>query len=216
MSGPSAPQQANGASGRPVRAPPVVSLAARAAAGPDSLTKGHGSGARAVTALGGVTVAFAAAAQASAWPIWLLIGLIVAFAAVALLNTALMTTAGRHVELTLVRLIGGTRQQAWRIIAWEALITTLVGLAVGAVIARIAVQTPLGQPRWHIAIPPMLPAQSWPPPACSAWPVPSPRRPRPACPASGRVRPWPVKPYTSSGEAHDQEHDQDLPGRGDG
>jgi len=95
MSGPSAPQQANGASGRPVRAPPVVSLAARAAAGPDSLTKGHGSGARAVTALGGVTVAFAAAAQASAWPIGLLIGLTAAFAAVALLNTALMTTAGR-------------------------------------------------------------------------------------------------------------------------
>ena len=95
MSGPSAPQQANGASGRPVRAPPVVSLAARAAAGPDSLTKGHGSGARAVTALGGVTVAFAAAAQASAWPIGLLIGLTAAFAAVALLNTALMTTAVR-------------------------------------------------------------------------------------------------------------------------
>jgi len=128
MSGLSAPQQANGAGGRPLRAPPVVSLAVRAAVGLDSLTKGYGSGARAVTALGGVTVAFGAAAQASAWPIWLLIGLIVAFAAVALLNTALMTTAGRHVELTLARLIGGTRQQAWRIIAWEALITTLVGL----------------------------------------------------------------------------------------
>ena len=95
MSGLSAPQQANGAGGRPLRAPPVVSLAVRAAVGLDSLTKGYGSGARAVTALGGVTVAFGAAAQASAWPIWLLIGLIVAFAAVALLNTALMTTAGR-------------------------------------------------------------------------------------------------------------------------
>ena len=197
MSGLNAPRQANGASGRPLRAPPVVSLAVRAAVGLDSMTKAYGSGARAVTAPGGVTVAFGTAAQASPWPIGLLIGLIVAFAAVALLNTALMTTAGRHVELTLVRLIGGTRQQAWRIIAWEALITTLVGLAVGAVIARIAVQTPLGQPRWHIAIPPMLPAQSWPPPACSAWPVPWPRRPRPARPASGRVRPRRVKPYTS-------------------
>src|SRR6516225_2960176 len=84
MSGLSAPQQANGAGGRPLRAPPVVSLAVRAAVGLDSLTKGYGSGARAVTALGGATVAFGAAAQASAWPIWLLIGLIVAFAAVAL------------------------------------------------------------------------------------------------------------------------------------
>ena len=156
MSGLSAPQQANGAGGRPLRAPSVVSLAVRATVGLDSVTKGYGSGARAVTALDGVTVAFGAAAQASMWPIWLLVGLIVAFAAVAMLNTALMATAGRHVDLTLARLIGGTRQQAWRIIAWEALITTLVGLAVGAVIARIAVQTPLGQPRWHIAIPPML------------------------------------------------------------
>jgi hypothetical protein len=86
--------------------------------------KVDGSGARAVTAPGGVTVAFGAAAQASAWPIWLLISLIVAFAAMALLDTALMATAGRHVELTLVRLIGGTRQHAWRIIAWEALITS--------------------------------------------------------------------------------------------
>ena len=76
MSGPGTPQQANGASGRPLRAPPVVSLAVRAAVGLDSLTKGYGSGARAVTALGGATVAFGAAAQASAWPIWLLVGLI--------------------------------------------------------------------------------------------------------------------------------------------
>ena len=156
MSGLSAPQQANGAGGRPLRAPPVVSLAVRAAVGLDSLTKGYGSGARAVTALGGVTVAFGAAAQASAWPIGLLIGLIVAFAAVVIRAVLSRATAGRHVDLTLARLIGGTRQQAWRIIAWEALITTLVGLAVGAVIARIAVQTPPGQPGWHIAIPPML------------------------------------------------------------
>ena len=156
MSGPGAPQQVNGAGGRPLRASRVVSLAVRAAVGLDSVTKGYGSGARAVTALDGVTVAFGAAALASMWPIWLLVGLIVAFAAVAMLNTALMATAGRHVDLTLARLIGGTRQQAWRIIAWEALITTLVGLAVGAVIARIAGQTPPGQPGWHIAIPPML------------------------------------------------------------
>ena len=153
MSGPGAPQQVNGAGGRPVRASRVVSLAVRAAVGLDSVTKGYGSGARAVTALDGVTVAFGAAAQASMWPIWLLVGLIVAFAAVAMLNTALMATAGRHVDLTLARLIGGTRQQAWRIIAWEALISTLVGLAV---IARIAGQTPPGQPGWHIAITPML------------------------------------------------------------
>ena len=99
-----------------------------------------------------------AAAQASQWPVWLLIGLITAFAALALLNTALMATAGRQPELALVRLIGATRRQARRIIAWEALVTTLAGLAVGAFVARTAVQAPPGQPGWHIAVPGLLSA----------------------------------------------------------
>jgi len=98
------------------------------------------------------------AAQASTWPIWLLIGLLAAFAALALLNTALMATAGRQPELSLIRLIGATRRQARRMIAWEALVTTLAGLAAGAIIARIAVQAPPGQPGWSIAVPPVLSA----------------------------------------------------------
>ena len=64
-----------------------------------------------------------------------------------------MGTAGRQPELALVRLIGATRRQARRMIAWEALVTTLAGLAVGALIARLAVRTPPGEPGWHIAIP---------------------------------------------------------------
>jgi hypothetical protein len=38
-------------------------------------------------------------------------------------------------------------------IACEALVTTLTGLAVGALIARAAVQVPRGQPGWHISVP---------------------------------------------------------------
>ena len=41
-------------------------------------------------------------------------------------------------------------------IAWEALVTTLAGLAAGALIARIAVQTPRGQPGWYITLPAVL------------------------------------------------------------
>lgn len=63
-----------------------------------------------------------AATQASQSPAWL-IGLVIAFAALALLNTALMATAGRRAKLSLVRLIGATRRQARRMIAWEALST---------------------------------------------------------------------------------------------
>jgi hypothetical protein len=58
-----------------------------------------------------------------------------AFAALALLNTALMATAERRAKLGLVRLIGTTRRQARRMIAWEALIATLAGLAGTLVLA---------------------------------------------------------------------------------
>jgi putative ABC transport system permease protein len=61
-----------------------------------------------------------------------------AFAALALLNTALMATADRRAKLGLVRLIGATRRQARRMIAWEALIATLAGLAGTLVLARLA------------------------------------------------------------------------------
>lgn len=94
-----------------------------------------------------------AATQASQSPAWL-IGLVIAFAALALLNTALMATAGRRAKLSLVRLIGATRRLARRMIAWEALIATPAGLAVGALIAGAAVQTAPGQPGWHITVPP--------------------------------------------------------------
>jgi putative ABC transport system permease protein len=90
-----------------------------------------------------------ATTQASQSPAWL-IGLAIAFAALALLNTALMATADRRAKLSLIRPIGATRRQARRMIAWEALITTLAGLAVGALTAGAAVQTPPGQPGWHI------------------------------------------------------------------
>jgi putative ABC transport system permease protein len=98
----------------------------------------------------------AAAVRAAAWPQWLFIGLIIAFSALAMVNTAVMATAGRQRDLALVRLIGATRRQARRAISWEALITTLTGVAAGAAIARVAVRTPGGGPAWHLTIPPAL------------------------------------------------------------
>jgi putative ABC transport system permease protein len=78
-----------------------------------------------------------ATTQASQSPAWL-IGLVMAFAALALLNTVLMATADRRAKLSLVQLIGATRRQARRMIAWEALIATLAGLAGTLVPARLA------------------------------------------------------------------------------
>jgi putative ABC transport system permease protein len=97
-----------------------------------------------------------AAAQASAWPAWLLIGLIIAFAAVSMVNTAVMATVGRQRELTLVRLTGATSRQAHQAITWEALITTMTGAGAGAAIARLAARTPGTGPAWHLTVPPAL------------------------------------------------------------
>jgi putative ABC transport system permease protein len=98
----------------------------------------------------------ASAARASAWPQWLFIGLIIAFAALAMVNTTVMATAGRQRDLALARLVGATRRQARRAITWEALITTLIGVGAGAAIARVAVRTPGTGPAWHVTVPPAL------------------------------------------------------------
>jgi putative ABC transport system permease protein len=99
-----------------------------------------------------------AATQAGGWATWLLIAPILVFAALALLNTALMATAGRRPEFTLVRLIGATGHQVRWMITWEALATTLAGVAAGALIARVAVRIPPGQPGWRIVVPPVASA----------------------------------------------------------
>ena len=96
------------------------------------------------------------AAQASAWPAWLLVGLIIAFAALAMINTTVMGAAARQSDLALARLIGATRSQAWRVIAYEAVITTLVGVGTGAAIARLAVRAPGGGTAWHLTVPLIL------------------------------------------------------------
>ncbi len=95
--------------------------------------------------------------QTSAWIVWLLIGLIGAFAGMAIVNTSVMALADRRPELALIRLIGATRGQAARVIAAEAAITTLVGAGAGALAARLAVaRIADGRPGWHIVVPPTL------------------------------------------------------------
>lgn len=68
-----------------------------------------------------------AANQDQAWAVWLIIGMSVAFAALALVNTAAMATSERRDELATIRLLGGTPGQATRMIALELAPTILVG-----------------------------------------------------------------------------------------
>lgn len=57
------------------------------------------------------------------------------FAAVAAVNTLVMTVLGRRSELGTLRLIGTTRRQVLRMVRWEALLVALAGIVLGTAIA---------------------------------------------------------------------------------
>jgi putative ABC transport system permease protein len=85
-----------------------------------------------------------AESQEDSWGVWLIIALAAAFAGLALINTAVMATGQRRDELATIRLLGGTRGQALRMIALELAPTVLVALAAGAGVVAVAV---MGVPR---------------------------------------------------------------------
>ena len=85
-----------------------------------------------------------AAGDENSWGVWLIIGLATAFASLALINTAAMATAQRRDELATIRLLGGTRGQALRMLLLELVPTVLVALAAGAAVVAVAV---MGVPR---------------------------------------------------------------------
>ena len=74
-----------------------------------------------------------------AWGVWMVIGLSVLFAALALVNTAAMATSERRDELATIRLLGGTRGQAVRMIALELAPVVVTALAAGVAIAAVSV-----------------------------------------------------------------------------
>ena len=73
-----------------------------------------------------------------AWGVWLIVGLSVMFASLALVNTAAMSTGERRNELATIRLLGGTAGQATRMVALELAPVMLTALLAGAVIAGLA------------------------------------------------------------------------------
>ena len=73
-----------------------------------------------------------------AWGVWLVVGLSVLFAALALINTAAMATAERRADFATIRLLGGTSGHVTRMLALELVPTLLVALLAGTVIAAVA------------------------------------------------------------------------------
>lgn len=62
-------------------------------------------------------------------------GLIIAFTAIAVVNTLVMATAARSREFALMRLVGMTRRQILRMVRWETLMTALVAIVLGTAAA---------------------------------------------------------------------------------
>ncbi|WP_433258679.1 FtsX-like permease family protein [Streptosporangium sp. CA-135522] len=64
-------------------------------------------------------------------------GLIIAFCAIAVVNTLAMSTLARSRELALLRVVGTTRRQAARMLRTETLTATAVAVAIGTVISLV-------------------------------------------------------------------------------
>ncbi|MBV6699141.1 FtsX-like permease family protein [Kitasatospora aureofaciens] len=83
----------------------------------------------------------AATSVTKASDVWLRqaeLGLLVCFAAVSTVNTLVALTADRRREFALLRLVGGTRRQLLRMLSVEAVMTTAVGVLLGAGVAVAA------------------------------------------------------------------------------
>ena len=90
------------------------------------------------------------------WGVWLVVGLATAFAMLALVNTAAMTTTERRDELATIRLLGGTAGHATRMIVLEMVPTVVVALGAGAAIVAVAVA---GVPRGLTGVPLSVPLE---------------------------------------------------------
>ncbi|UBU15076.1 FtsX-like permease family protein [Nonomuraea gerenzanensis] len=90
----------------------------------------------------GITLPEATAATASAGPAdpqvtFVALGLIIAFTAIAVVNTLAMATSGRARELAVLRLAGTTRRQVLRMLRLETLGAVLTSVVTGTAVALV-------------------------------------------------------------------------------
>jgi putative ABC transport system permease protein len=74
-------------------------------------------------------------AETQAWISYVLLGLVIVFVSLAVVNTLVLSTRDRAREFALLRLIGTTRRQVLRMMRWEALIVVSLGTVLGAGVA---------------------------------------------------------------------------------
>ncbi len=107
----------------------------------DSTLLVRGGSAAPLAALGEVTDASAYTTELSldaktgAWSNYMMAAVLGGFAAIAAINTLVMTVLDRRRELDTLRLVGATRGQVMRMLRWEGLLVFTVGLLLGTAIA---------------------------------------------------------------------------------
>ncbi|GGW80206.1 FtsX-like permease family protein [Streptomyces lomondensis] len=81
------------------------------------------------------TTALSLDRELNAWANTVMAAVLGGFAAVAAVNTLVMTVLDRRGELGTLRLLGSTRRQVLRMVRWEALLVAVAGIALGTAIA---------------------------------------------------------------------------------
>ncbi|MEV7008638.1 FtsX-like permease family protein [Streptosporangium sp. NPDC051022] len=80
---------------------------------------------------GALTAGFAEGQQAQAWVNYLLVGMILAYTAISMVNTQVMATARRRREFGLQRLTGSTRAQVMQMMTVESVLVAAIGVLLG-------------------------------------------------------------------------------------
>lgn len=118
-----------------------AALAGHVTSGFDSTLLVSGGSEKSLTALGEVTDASGYATQQSldaklgAWTNNMMAAVLGGFAAIAAVNTLVMTVLDRRRELGTLRLVGSTRRQVLQMLRWEGLLVAVVGVVLGSAIA---------------------------------------------------------------------------------
>ncbi|MFI1418811.1 FtsX-like permease family protein [Streptomyces sp. NPDC020731] len=118
-----------------------ASLAGHVTSGFDSTLLVRGGSEKSLTALGEVTDASGYAternldAELGAWTNNTMAAVLGGFAAVAAVNTLVMTVLDRRRELGTLRLVGSTRRQVLTMLGWESLLVSTAGVVLGSAIA---------------------------------------------------------------------------------
>ena len=95
-------------------------------------------------------------ADTQAWVNYLLLGLVIAFAAFAVVNTLMLAIRDRSREFALLQLVGASRLQVRRMMRVEALMLVLLGWGIGGAVAATTLlpfaQAVTGSPRPDIPV----------------------------------------------------------------